>query len=289
MKHIFFLFSALILWPGSIYAGGEAKKESAKQELKKEDLKKFVVPFEIIQTKHMVVQVKINGKGPYRLVFDTGAPMSLVSSKVAKEAEVLPKDFKKPLFSLFGNLGQMKIKQMELGELKAVNQSVTVMDHPTVEAIGSLVGRIEGIVGFTFYARYKMSIDYEKKLMTFEPNDYQPGDAMQIMMRKMMAPKSVRETPSILAPAGLLGLRVGKSPADDDAGVDVTHVLSDSPAATAGFKSGDRLMSIDGRWTDSVEDLFLASSQIRPGSPVTAEVVRDGKKMHLKVTLRAGL
>ena len=41
----------------------------------------------------MVVNVKINGKGPYRLIFDTGAPFTLINNKIAKEAEVFPKDF----------------------------------------------------------------------------------------------------------------------------------------------------------------------------------------------------
>ena len=34
---------------------------------------------------HLAVQVKINGKGPYRLVFDTGAPMILVSTESARK------------------------------------------------------------------------------------------------------------------------------------------------------------------------------------------------------------
>ena len=66
-------------------------------------------------------------------------------------------------------------------KLKAKNVSTMVLDHPTVQAIAAFVGPIEGILGFTFYARYKTSIDYEKKLITFEPSTYEPGDVMKAM------------------------------------------------------------------------------------------------------------
>ena len=48
-----------------------------------EEPKSFSVPFETIKTQHMVVDVKINGNGPYRLIFDTGAPDSLVNNRLA--------------------------------------------------------------------------------------------------------------------------------------------------------------------------------------------------------------
>jgi S1-C subfamily serine protease len=164
-----------------------------------------------------------------------------------------------------------------------------VMDHPTVQAIASFTGPLDGILGFTFYARYKMSIDYEKKLMTFEPGEYVPGDVMKALMEKMMAPKSVREAPRILAPAGLFGLKVDKAKDDETAGVTVKDVMPDSAAAAAGFKAGDRLLTLDGRWTDTINDCFLAAGLVKLDTPVVAQVLRDGKKMQLKVTVRAGL
>jgi hypothetical protein len=223
------------------------------------------------------------------MVFDTGAPDSLVSGKVAKEADLFTKDTKKPLLPLFGMMGQVKVKEIELGDLKAEGISATVMDHPTVKAISSVVGPLEGILGFTFYARYKMSIDYEKKLITFEPNEYVPSNAMEVMMERMMAPKSVREAPRILAPAGILGLKVEPANADANGGVLVKEVMPGTPAASAGFKEGDRLLTLGGRWTDTVTDTFAAVAELRPGSPATAEVLRGKEKIQLKVTIRAGL
>src|SRR4051794_23207603 len=116
----------VILWTGiillsSVVRADEEKKPAAPKSIQNQPGKKIVVPFELIKTQHIVVQVKINGKGPYRLVFDTGAPDSLISNKVAKEAGLFSKDFKKPIIAIFGSMGQMKIKQLELGDLKAEN------------------------------------------------------------------------------------------------------------------------------------------------------------------------
>jgi PDZ domain-containing protein/aspartyl protease len=265
--------------PSFVFAQGDAKKDPPK---------KFVVPFELIKTQHMVVSVKVNGKGPYRLVFDTGAPDSLLSTKVAKEAEVFDKDHKRPFFALFGSMGQAKVKEIQLGDLKAEKITATVLDHPTVDAIAKFVGPIEGILGFTFYARYKMSIDYEKLQITFEENSYEPGDVMKVMMDKMIARSSSKQAAPVIAPAGLIGIRVEKAK-DDAAGVLVKDVIADSPAAAAGFKVGDRLLTLDGRWTDNVNDCYAAAGQVKIGTPVTAQVLRNGKKMSLKLTLRAGL
>jgi hypothetical protein len=270
-----FLVVLLTLAPAGARAGGQPPS--------------FSVPFDTIKTQHMVVDVKINGKGPFRLIFDTGAPDSLVNNKLAKEAEILPKDFKKPALALFGAVGQFKIKTLEAGDLKAENLSVMVVDHPTVTAISNVVGPIDGIIGFTFFARYKMTIDYQKKVMTFVPNDYNPPDTMQAIMKLMLAPRAEREKPRVLAPGGLFGFKVEKSEGDQEPGVTVADVLADGPAAKAGLKVGDRLLTFDNRWTDTVADCYLAASHARPGAAVGATILRDGKQIKLQLKANAGL
>ena len=254
-----------------------------------EQPKSFSVPFETIKTQHMVVDVKINGSGPYRLIFDTGAPDSLVNNKLAKESGVLSKDFKKPFFAPFGSMGQHKIKTLEAGDLKAENLSVMVVDHPTIAAISEVVGPIDGIVGFTFFARYKMTIDYQKKVMTFTPSDYKPADTLRVLMEKMMMSKVDRDRPKVLAPAGLFGFRVDKDANDEVDGVVVKEVLSDTPAAKAGLKAGDRLLTFDSRWTDTIADTFQAASLVRADRVVPLTVRRDGTELKLHIKANTGL
>ena len=46
--------------------------------LAQEKPKSIVVPFDLIRSRHMIVDVIVNGKGPFTLIFDTGAPATLI-------------------------------------------------------------------------------------------------------------------------------------------------------------------------------------------------------------------
>jgi hypothetical protein len=245
------------------------------------------VPFDLLLTKHIVVQVRINGKGPYRMIFDTGAPVSLVNSRVARATGLLAKDAATPLFSLFGPVVQVKMKTLQLGDLKAAGVPIIVMDHPTVEVLSKVLGPVEGILGFPLFARYRMTLDYQAKRMTFVPNGFEPTDVIQGLMATLM----VRDKPAtvVLAPGGLWGLSVEKPERDGEAGVTVKTVLPDSPAAKAGLRAGDRLLSLDGRWTDTVADCYRAAAYVPAGTAAVAVVQRDGKELELTVTPASGL
>jgi hypothetical protein len=253
----------------------------------KADGKPVVVPFELLPSRHMAVQVTVNGKGPYRLVFDTGAPTNLINNRLAKDAGVMKKG-DAPAMPLFGMGGAKTLDTLELGGVKLEKVPVMVMDHPTVTAMSKALGPIDGIVGFPFFARYKTTVDYQKKELTFTPNGYVPDDVMQALMQKMMGGGKKPE-PRVAAPAGVWGFAVEKAGDDEDAGVKVTEVLAGSPAAAAGLKAGDRLLTLDGRWTDSVADTFTAASLVKPGRKAAVVVARGGKEVKLTVTPAKGV
>ncbi len=285
MKRAFGLF----LFAGLLAFSPVARSAPPEKEPLKPDDKPVVIPFELLKSRHMAIQVKINDKGPYRLIFDTGAPTNLVNNKVAKEAGLTDKNDAGGL-SLFGAAPAPKtIKKLEIGNLKLEGMPTMVMDHPTVSAIAEVVGPVEGIIGFPFFARYKMTIDYEKKEMTLTPNGYSPGDAMQGMMDKLMGASGKQSEPAVIAPAAVWGFDVSRDKDNEDAGVTVGKVLAKSPAALGGLKEGDRLLTLDGRWTDTVSDTFLAASLVKPGKAVTLVVKRDGKEVKLTVTPGKGL
>jgi hypothetical protein len=251
--------------------------------------KAVTVPFELLKTGHMTVQVKVNGKGPYKLIFDTGAPITLLNNKIAREAGLL-KDMQRPLFSFFGNMGEVSIKELQVGDQKATGVSAIVMDHPTVEAISRAFGPIDGIVGFPFFARFKMTLDYEAKTLKFVPNGFKPPDVMKAMMAAMMTGVSGGDDgPKVLSPAAQWGMLIRKNEKDEADGVEVTSVLPGGAAAKAGMKAGDRLLTLDGRWTDSVADLYTAAGYVEAGRAVAVVVKRDGKEVQLKVKPAPGL
>lgn len=253
-------------------------------EKKKIDESPIVVPFELLKSRHMVVEVKVNGKGPYRLIFDTGAPTNLMNNKIAKASGVINAKTPKPSFGLMGTMGQQEIKTLEVGSAKLEKTTAVVIDHPTVAAISEAFGPIDGIIGFPFFARYKMTVDYQKKELTLIPNGYKPTDVMQSLTNKIMAASQASKDPAVVASAAVWGFSVADKDSDDEAaGVTVKSVLKGSAAATAGLKEGDRVLTIDGRWTDTIGDTFTAASLVKPGREVVVVVKRDGKDVKLTV------
>src|SRR6516164_9431020 len=82
-----------------------------------EKAKPAVVPFAMLPSNHMVVEVKLNEKGPYRLIFDLGSPVTLLANKPAETAGAIPAGA--PRSFLFGTRGEGRLKKLEAGALTA--------------------------------------------------------------------------------------------------------------------------------------------------------------------------
>ncbi|MGE3822116.1 MAG: retropepsin-like aspartic protease, partial [Isosphaeraceae bacterium] len=147
-----------------------------------------VVPFDMLITNHMVVRAKLNGKGPYRLIFDLGAPITLLSDKAGESSGAVRKGA--PRSFLFSMRGEAQVDELEVGGLKVKDLPVIVLDHPALKALGDALGQpLDGIIGFTFFARYKTSIDYQKREMTFEPVDFEVRNLMKDLPERLAGPK----------------------------------------------------------------------------------------------------
>jgi PDZ domain/Aspartyl protease len=264
--------------------------QPAVKPLEKPAAKPITVPFETLKSGHMAVMIKVNGKGPYRVIFDTGAPLHLLNNKLAKEAGLL-KDAPTSMFPFLGTIAEVQMKELQVGSAKVADQEAIVMDHPLVEMMAKKLGPLYGIVGFPFFARYRMTIDYQAETLTFVPSDYKPPKnvlrSMEATMLQLMTAGS--QPAKVISPAAQWGMVAGKKADDDTAGVRIQSVLAGSAAAEAGLKVGDRLLTIDGRWTDTLPDLFEIASHLKPGVAVPLSIQRGGKEMELKIKLRAGL
>lgn len=71
----------------------------------------------------------------------------------------------------------------------------------------------------------------------------------------------------------------------EGSGLLVTEVDEGSPAAKAGLRAGDVLLSLDARKLDAGRDLGDAVLQAESGKPLLLDVLRDGKKLQVTVTL----
>lgn len=246
----------------------------------------IVVPFQMLASNHMVVEVKLNGKGPYTLIFDVGSPVTLLSNRAAKGSGLIEeKGGRFPM--LFGAQGAEEVDELQVGDLVAKNVPVLVMDHPLVGALAQVLGRpLDGLMGHTFFARYKTTIDYQAGTMAFEPVESEIRDLFAQLPDRLMGPKKARRV--ILQPAALFGFRVGPAENNSAEGVPVLEVIPNSPAAEAGLLAGDLLTTLDGRWTSSIADVYQAASRVEPKQPVELTISRNGEPQTLTLTPRTG-
>jgi hypothetical protein len=249
----------------------------------------ITVPLEVLRSKHLAVKVRINGKGPYRLIFDTGAPFILINMKTAHDCGLIKKP-RKSLFSFFNSAGPVKIKNLDVGGVKLTDTHAAVMDHPTVELMSKALGRIDGLIGYPFFARYRMTIDYQAKTLVLTPSGFPVNDAdadPTLLSRKVLEGRP--DTPAVLAPAAHWGFVPTKERDEEADGVTIKEVLAGSAAAAGGLRAGDRLLTLDGRWTDSIADTFFAAQHVKPGTAAKFVIRRAGKEVTLTVTPRSGL
>jgi hypothetical protein len=242
---------------------------------------KVIVPFELLPTNHMLVRARINDNGPYLLVFDLGAPITLLGNLVSEAAGVVKASA--PRSFLFAMRGEATVDKLQVGNLMVAKLPVLVFDHPVLKALGKMTGRpIDGIMGFTFFARYKTTINYQARQMTFEPVDYAMRDLLKELPDRLLGPKVVRRR--VLAPSVMFGLCLGKPTGGvDSLGVPIAQVYKDSPADRAGLKCGDVLTSLGGRWTTSIIDVFDAAGDVKPGRDTAVVILRDGVEETLTI------
>jgi len=72
---------------------------------------------------------------------------------------------------------------------------------------------------------------------------------------------------------------------EDTHGALVADVMSDGPAAKAGFQRGDVIVGLNGQKVQDSTELPRMVAAMAPGTKATVEVMRSGKKMSIPVTL----
>jgi len=133
-----------------------------------EGSKSVTLPIRLLNN-HVYVQAKVNGKGPYTFIVDTGGH-TLISPHVAKEAglQVFGEGSSSGAGEKTETLGFARYKEIALGPVRLTDQPafITNIYNPSIEGIP-----VDGMVGFELFARFAVRLDYGAKTMTITEFD----------------------------------------------------------------------------------------------------------------------
>lgn len=243
-------------------------------------------PFSMTETNHFYVEVKLNGEGPFRLIFDLGAPVTLLSNRAAKESKTVPPGRRPSLF--LGMSGEGVVKEMQFGESTAKDIPVMIFDHPAITAMSEILGkRFDGILGYTFFARYRTTIDYQKKRLWFEPVREKTDNIVTALPDRMMNLSAKAQTRVVVPRSQAIGIEIEMQEGDKSNAippvVKIAKIRKDSPADKAGLKRGDAFITFGPHWLFSTADLADALSGSEAGQPIEIQVKRDAETLKYSI------
>ncbi len=282
----------------TLILGGAARADDAPAKAPAE----VAVPYRLTDTKHVMVRVKINGKGPFNLILDTGAPAVFIPKKVAKKVGVETDGEGWGTFDSF---------ELE-GGLKVAKTKTRVSDLFQLEGMNGmgLAGvELHGVIGYNVLAQFRITYDFTAdqlvfgKLGGFKPPSVKGGgsdsqgslDALGPLMKTLAGFMGIKPDFTI-APRGSLGVTWNEV---KDA-VILDQILPGSPADKAGLKSGDKVEAValakagksgfgDFVDIDRPRDLTKLLATVKAGQKAQARVARGGETLTLTLTFGKGL
>jgi serine protease DegQ len=261
-------------------------------DAKKPDAKSYQVPYRLTTFSHVMVRAKINGKGPFNFIVDTGAPALIVSTAAAKKAGLEP-----------GKNGWTTFDRVEIEGGVVAEKVKGIIEDPFqlegMNGLGLAGAELHGMMGYTVLARYRTEFDFSSSKMTWTPIDFDPplperlgaggGGAGGLefigMFMKMIGSFIGTKANVDMVPRGFLGL---EAVMESDKGVIVKSVLPKGPAARAGVKPGDHISEFKGRTVRELEDMHRYLGRLKPGDSTIMLVERDGKEQEITIKVGEG-
>lgn len=126
-----------------------------------------------VPTEHgTIFEGRINGKGPVKMLFDTGS-INIIGASVAKELGIVAEGDAEKMEAFDGGSVDVRpttVKKLQIGDVTMHDQPFVVMDLP---ADG---GGPAAVVGYEFLQRLVVKIDYEHNRMTmYDPAWFRYG------------------------------------------------------------------------------------------------------------------
>ena len=130
----------------------------------------------------MTVEVRVNGRGPYRFVVDSGADTSVIGVRIARDLQ-LPAGTPVILHAMTGSaeVDRVLVDELSLGE-----STIRNLQLPALREL-DLGG--EGMIGIDALVQQRLMMDFEKRLIKAEdarvpPPKLLPGDIVVTARRR---------------------------------------------------------------------------------------------------------
>jgi len=229
-----------------------------------------ILPVSFINGGHPTIpaEITVAGREPLKgkFMIDVGSGGSLMLNRPFVEQENLlaatPKTIK--LIGAGGAGGKVaarvgRLRALTIGKLQ-IDEPVTAFSEDRGGAFGN--SQTHGNIGYQILSKFKIFLDYGRERMILEPN---------ASFKNPIGPVS----PGVAI--------VAEGP--DYKMFRVTELLEDSPAAEAGLKAGDIVMSVDGRPAAELS-LTLLHELFEKPAPRKLSVLRGEQTLEITVTPR---
>jgi hypothetical protein len=254
--------------------------------------KSFEVPYQLTIPKHIMVRAKINGKGPFNFILDTGAPALFVAVSVGKKVGVKTEGRKLSTFDRFEIEGGVVLEKVR-GRVE------TPFQLEGMNGMGLAGVEVHGLIGYNILARYRIQIDFTRDKMIWTPLDHKPPEPMGMRgpgggqggleffgsaMKMVGAFLGKKANPDVRL-RGFLGVTL----ADGEDNPVVKGVLESGPAGKAGLKVGDIITHFRGRGVTNTEDVARFVRRLEPGTKIKLTVLRGKATREITFTIGEGL
>jgi hypothetical protein len=260
----------------------------------------YRIPYRRTNTNHYLVRVRINGKGPFNFLVDTGAPALFIGTDAAKAIKLEPaKD------SFWTPVDKLEIEGgAVLSDIKGRVEDPFQLTG--MNALGLPGVKIDGILGFTILAKFRMEFDPTQDRLIWTRLDYNPKEPfmpgaevnqgqmpadMQAMnalgpMMKFAAILIGKQPEDTLITRGSLGMELVE---EAKGGVTLSAVWPGSAAEKVGLKKGDRLVKMNGKNITSLKVAHDAVAKTKVGDKIPITIRRNSEDSFVDLIASEGL
>jgi hypothetical protein len=254
------------------------------------------VPYRLTLSKHVVVRARINGKGPFNFVLDTGAPALFITEQVAERAGVKQGDDGWGVCDTLELEGGLKVP-------KAKARIATPFQLEGMNGMGLAGVEIHGMLGYNILAQFRITFDMTSDRLVWRKIDWEPKSPFGIVAKEdSSGPGGLEIIGGMMKGlGGILGRKAnptlvarGYAGAVLDEVVEgkaakLSAVLPASPAEKAGLKAGDLVREVEGNPVADCPALLAKMAQLKAGQDLKLKVDRQGQSLEITVRLEGGL